>query len=500
MEKKNKIVIAVIAIILFIGIAVGSVYAFTDVFKSPKELFYKYLSQNIQGLDEFDYDETLNNYKNIKEKSYVTTGEISLDIKSENSQIQEISNEVNKMKIKTNQKNMPNKAKSYTDVKLDYDNNNLIQASIIKDNDLYGIKSDMLHEKYISVENSNLKQLAKKLGLDDDNIPDRFEEVNIYDILYISKENRNKIIKNYKEVIDKEISKDKYKVEKDIEIEVNGQKIKTNAYFIKINEKEAINTIIKLLETLKEDNLTLDLIIQKVNKANVNSIINEDEKLSKDNIKEEIEDVIEDLKDELEYIDEDELTIKVYQNKGKTIKTEVSVDDNILSIEKYEDNNENYIVIGIQEDNKETFSIKIKYTVKEESGAKIISGKVTIKEEYSDDISFDFEVETKGKIGTGKSQTNATISFDIEDIKIKLLMNQTVDFDEKVEIEDLDENNSIKINDMEEKEMQNLYGQVYTNIQEQINKKLEDEKFTDLISLFTGNNQTRSHYDLDYDL
>lgn len=79
-------------------------------------------------------------------------------------------------------------------------------------------------------------------------------------------------------------------------------------------------------------------------------------------------------------------------------------------------------------------------------------------------------------------------------------MNQTIDFDEKVEIEDLNESNSIKINDMEEKEIQNLYEQVYKNIQEQTTKKLEDEKFSDLINLFTGNNQTRSHYDLDYDV
>lgn len=188
MEKKNKIIIiTIIAVVLVIAVAMGAVYAFGDAFKSPKDLFYKYLGQNVETFSKLDYDEALNNYKNIEEKSYVTTGEISLDIKSEDSQIQEISNQVNKMKIQTNQKNMPNKAKSYTDVKLDYDNNNLIQASIIKDNDLYGIKSDMLHEKYIAIENNNLKQLAKKLGMDDDNIPNKFEEVNIYIWYFIHK-------------------------------------------------------------------------------------------------------------------------------------------------------------------------------------------------------------------------------------------------------------------------------------------------------------------------
>ena len=154
----------------------------------------------------------------------------------------------------------------------------------------------------------------------------------------------------------------------------------------------------------------------------------------------------------------------------------------------------------MQEKNIQTFNITTKYTVKEENETKTVVGTITIKEKYSDDISFDFEIETKGKIGKGKSQTNATISFDIEDTKIKLLMNQTVDFDEKVEIEELNENNSIKINDMQENEIQNLYDQVYTNIQQQITKKLEDENFADLISLILGTNQTRPHYDLDYNV
>lgn len=499
MEKK-KIIIAVIAISLFIVIAIGAVYAFTDVFKSPKELFYKYLAQNIQTLEEFNYDEVLNDYKNMSEKSYITTGEISLDISSEDTQIQEISNEINKMKIKTEEKNMPKESKSYKDVKLDYDNNNLIQASIIKNNEIYGIKSDILHEKYISVENNNLKQLAQKLGIDENSIPDKFEQVNIYDLLYISKEDRDKITGNYKEILDKELPKNKYKVEKNVEVEINNQKTKANAYILKVDEKETINLIIKLLEKLKEDDLTLDLITEKVNKANINSIIDEDKKLSKDKIQQKIEETLENLKEDLEDADEDELTIKVYEENGKTIKTEILVNEDIIMLEKYKDNNENYIVIKLQEDGSQTFSIITKYIEKEENETKTVTGNVTIKEEYSEDISFDFEIATKGKIGTRESQTNANISFDVEDTKIKIQINQTIDFSQKIEIEDLDENNSIKINSMEENEIQNLYKQIYTNIQEQMNKKLKDEKLAGLINIILGTNEEKPHYDLDYNV
>lgn len=499
MEKKNKIIITtIIAVVLVIAVAMGAVYAFGDAFKSPKDLFYKYLGQNVETFSKLDYDEVLNNYKNVNDKDYTSTGEISINVETENYQIREIADEINKMKITTEEKNISKENKTYADFKIDYDNSNLLEASIIKNGDLYGIKSDFLHDKYISVENNNLKQLAQKLGLDEDSMPDKFEQIDMYDLLYVSKEDRNTILKTYKKVLDEEIGKEKYEIQKNIETTVNGKTIKANAYLVKINEQEAINTIIKLLETLKDDDLTLNLIIEKVNKTNINSMIDEDEKLSKDNIKETIEDAIEDLKDELEYADEDELTIKVYENKGKTVKTEIIVDDNIVSIEKYENNNENYIVIKTQENNEETFNIEIKYTIKEENGTKTTSGKVTIKEEYSDEISFDFNITSKGKVGTGISEVNAQISFNVQDNKFDITIKQTLDFNSKVEIEDLDENNSIKINDMEESEMENLYTQIYENIQKEITSKLEDEKFSGIMNLIPGNNQTKSHYDLDY--
>ena len=41
-------------------------------------------------------------------------------------------------------------------------------------------------------ETKNISQaeLAKKLGMDEENIPDRIEQVNAYDLLYVSKEDR----------------------------------------------------------------------------------------------------------------------------------------------------------------------------------------------------------------------------------------------------------------------------------------------------------------------
>lgn len=499
MEKKNKIIIAIIAVIVVITIAIGAVYATTDLFKSPKDLFYKYLAQNIESSNEFNYDEILNNYKSMREKSYTANGEVSIDIKSDDEDSQEIFDEVNKMKIKTEEKSIPKENKTYTNIKLDYDNSNLLEASLVKNNDVYGVKSDILYDKYITAENNNLKELAKKLGIDEDNIPDKFEEINTYELLYISKEDRNKIVETYKKVLDESFAKDKYTVEKNVETTVNGETVKANAYSIKINEKEALNACIKFLETLKNDDLTLDLVVEKVNMTNINSVMDEDEKLSKDKIKDEIEDAIEDLKDELEYASDDEVTIKVYASKGKTVKTEIVAEEDSISIEKYEKDNEKYVVIKEIEDGDEEFSITIKYNVKEENGTKIVSGNVTVKEKYSDEVGFDFEVSTKGKIGTGVNEVNASISFKADDNKMKLSIKQTVDYDANVEIEDLNDSNSVKINDMSEDEINDLATDISKNLQDKVKEKLEDDNLSDLVKLITGSNLpgTKSTYELD---
>ena len=82
--------------------------------------------------------------------------------------------------------------------------------NIIKNADIYAVQSDMLNDKYIAVENNNLKELAQKLGMDEENIPDRIEQVNAYDLLYVSKEDRKEISNKYKEVINDKINKNNY--------------------------------------------------------------------------------------------------------------------------------------------------------------------------------------------------------------------------------------------------------------------------------------------------
>ena len=278
---------------------------------------------------------------------------------------------INKFKVEFEQKNKPKENKMSSNIKLSYDNKDVVEANLVKNSDIYGIQSDIMHDKYIVVENNNLKELAKKLGMDEESIPDKFEQVESYDLLYVSKEDRKEIVDKYKKVINDKIGKDKYTTEKNVETEINGEKTKTNTYKLTITEKEIYETIKSILETAKDDEKTQELIISKYEMINKN--VQNSEELTKDNIKEYIDDLISDVERELKYASEDSMEIIVYVNKGKTVKIEAKENEDTISAEFFEKDNKNNIVISIED-----YKLNIEYEEKEESNNKSLKGTITI--------------------------------------------------------------------------------------------------------------------------
>lgn len=149
-------------------------------------------------------------------------------------------NNISKFKVEFEQKSKPQEEKMASNIKLRYDNKDVISANLVKNADIYAVQSDIMNEKYIAVENNNLKDLAQKLGIDEKSIPDKFEQVKAYDLLYVSKDDRKEIVDKYKKVINNKISKDKYSTEKKVETEINGEKIKTSTYKLTTIEKRNI--------------------------------------------------------------------------------------------------------------------------------------------------------------------------------------------------------------------------------------------------------------------
>ena len=485
-SKKGLIAAIVVAIIIILALAGGLIYAKTDLFKPADKLFYKYL---LGEKTEFDYDEFLEEVKNAEEKEYSSNGEINanIDMQSISAYARNNLNNINKFKIEFEQKNKPNENKMSSSIKLSYDNKDVVEADLVKNSDIYGIQSDIMHDKYIVVENNNLKELAKKLGMDEENIPDKFEQVEAYDLLYVSKEDRKEIVDKYKQVVNNKIGKDKYTAEKNVETEINGEKVKTNTYKLTITEKEVYETIKSILETAKDDEKTQELIISKYEMINKN--VQNSEELTKDNIKDYIDDLISDVDRELKYASDESMEIIVYVNKGKTVKIEAKENEDTISAEFFEKDNKNNIVISIED-----YKLNIEYELKEESNNKNLKGTITILSDNEEQGKIDYEIAIKGTIGKGKNEITAKLNIEADEEKIELNIKENVNYDEKVTIEDLDSDKIVKLNDMSEDEIKDLFMEVYKKVQTDLPKVLEE---TGISELFGNNTSNYDKYDLD---
>lgn len=471
MKSKSKI-LGIVACIAIIAIICAFVYAKTDLFKSPKELFYKYLGKTIETDKEYDYSKFLEEYKKISQKSYNATTTFSADIKSDDID-EEVSKAISDSKIIVEQKMDPSNEKMYESVELKYKDNEGIKAEVLTSNNQYALKSDILNDKYISIENKNLKDLLSKFGYDNDDIPDEITIMDTYEFLYVSTKDLKTIKQTYKDILDNSISNDNYSAEKNVDITINGESIKSNAYTLTVSEKQLYEAGVKILETLESDDLTLGIIESKLEMLYKNSIIEEDQKYTKDEIKNKINDVLEDLKSNEEYVSEDEnIKITVYEYKGKTVKFVIEAEGNTVSLQKYsKDNNKVIIIEGTEDGNP--------------------IGKFTV----------DYTVDKKGN--DNKYSLKASIGTTIEGVTVKLNVESNADFTSKVEIEDLNNDNSIKLNDLSEEELQKLFEEIFSNVQEQLPKKfeklgLDEETLNELIEEGSVLTQGDSSYD-DYD-
>ena len=256
--KKNKVKALIILVILLI-ILFGIVCAVTDIFRSPKTLFYKYLiNGNIDNITDKTYDDFLEEIQD--ESSYEISGNINIQ-----SQLDTSTNKINMGYSILTDENQ----NKYINLKENSNDENSLNIEFVQNNTLFGIKEKNIYDKYISFDLSKAKETLEKINLDSSQVEDAsaYEKYLLY---YISKEDRKTILNTYKDIIYKNIPDRKYSVEKNVNIDVNGNSYKCNAYKLRLTSEEYSKVYTELLEELKNDELTLNLIVEKYNMANLN--------------------------------------------------------------------------------------------------------------------------------------------------------------------------------------------------------------------------------------
>lgn len=528
--KNKKILIIIIPIIVLLLIGIGLcafAYFATDMFKSPKQLFFKYAGKTLDTSEKFDYDKFLENYKIQSEKSYKSSGEITATVNSDDSDLKQAKEVLDNAKITFVANSIPTKEKHYINIGITYKNNEITKFEGLASNNNYGLKCADLYDKYIYVENNNLKSLARKFGISATYVPDKLEKTNLYELLNVNKETRTKIKDTYYNVLDQKLDSKMFSKEKNAEITVNGEKVKTNAYSLKLNEVEAYDILISLLQTLKDDDTTLDLIIDKAEKSNLKYMIEQSLSstnyssdsisstlntttvtFNKDYLKNSIQSMIDYLQNSKSDASSDNtMKITIYVNNKKPIKIELFAnDESKFNLDITKDNNNNLLSFGVE--GKTVF--KADYTVNKGKNSQKLNGTITIiadgtnipinfniesnkelnkinlkttlpidntmlisRASFGNDATFEIDSQTTGELGKGTNSNTSVISITSGDTTIKVNLKEDITFSDDVSIDDLNTDNGKCLNDMSVSEMETLTKEIIVNFQKVLPIKLQ---------------------------
>ena len=239
--KKRHLIMLITSIVFILCVCASLLFMFffTDIFKSNKTLFSKYISKNIEIID-FINDKDIKSYvEKQKNTPYSLEGSIKTNVTFPDSSQSQIANALQNCSI------------SFSG-KVDTQS---MEFNLYRNNDIYAFKIADLLTKYIGIENNNLKEFAQKMQLSDDTIkaiPNKieFEELNKYTSIF-SEDDLDILKKNYLKIISDNLTDDMFSKEKTAE---------STIYSLNINKTSIKNIRKKILESLKDDELIFNRI------------------------------------------------------------------------------------------------------------------------------------------------------------------------------------------------------------------------------------------------
>lgn len=321
-KKKTLIITGSITVILLV-IVIGLVlYLTTDFLRSDQELFFKYFAGNLEVLDQYLQDPNASTMQALKSAPYTVNSDISFDLVSSNPEIANQTTPPRNFSIAYTKNADPENNKDTSEAKIKYLTKELFKAQYVHDGDLHvmngtnAITSAPVFNIFLGIENNNLKQLAKKMGIEDvSKIPNRLEKISITDLLTLSEEQKEGLQELVVKVANTQISKDKYYHNRGVEIEIDTKQVNANCYGVTLDQEEYKNVIIALLNEISQNEAMISLLLQKI------ILIDSQNDITAENLKQEIQNQVERLRT-VQFASG--ITIEVYEANGKIVRTTIS--------------------------------------------------------------------------------------------------------------------------------------------------------------------------------
>lgn len=474
MGRKKRILIIVLSIITVLILIIGGVLIYlnvaTDAFKSPDELFYKYLYQNGSIADVFDTDLLDRYYQRIENNAYNGTGEVTIKTgmnDNSESDTKEFDTLMNNLKLSYTTKSNLAEKKQETEATIAYNDQEQFKFSVVQDNNNYGIKSNEVVYKYLKLKNENLRDIYTKLGVQDlESIPNQFNKIDYNIYKNMNAQDKATILSTYQNVLNKGILSNHYTKQAKVNLNFNGQSVVANAYSLTLTEEEISSLKISLLETLMTDELTLKYLVQFLQLDSSYTV----------QIKQSIQEEIDNLKRE-QIENNENVRITVYESNMQLLTTIVETPEANYTINNNvsETNQKVTIVKQSNDGNNINTTVTLERNTSDSSNSFKMEQISTTGETTTDRNAI--TVNLNGNVDTGNLELNVKLENLIGNKLNEINYTDKKEFSSSVDIEGLNDDNSVSLNDMTLEEINSLYKSIVERIQYLYNEKLPNIGF-----------------------
>lgn len=445
--KKVRILIISIVVILLLGFAVfGALYFATDIFKSDKELFYKYANQI--SLKDFVDLESYNNYlKRIESMPHSNESSVTINLMNQ----QET--------INYSGYSEPQNKKATSKITINRDNENLLTINYLRDNDLYGLQFVDIINQYIVLKNDNLKEFASKLELgNSDIIPNNIESNKLSE--KINYEELNSVYNKYLNIIIEEIPEESYsKIDKE-NITVGDASAEASGYQINLSSADLQNIRIKILETAQNDEQVFNLI---------NSLTGEN--MSYGDYQANINEILQQNSTQVYNENDNIIKIAVYKQGNSAVKLYILIQSE-ETIGVSLDKTSNGMIITYN-------SVSSGYGLTEETNVSITktinsqdrenwSCILTNKDYSGESQTFNVNIQRIGLLDSNEVAFNVSLYNGNNGIELK----SNTNFSQTLEFEQFSEGNYAVINELSQEQLinltTNLWNMIYNKLQKEI--------------------------------
>lgn len=427
-QKKNtKILLILIIIIVIIILAgVGILVFATDIFKSDKEMFFKYMA-DIGDPKKGFIDEELKQYFEKKNNTpYNDEGEFSVNISSENEQ-KKFEN-VNNFNISFSGQVDTANSKAAQNISLNYSNDVKFPINYKQIENKIGLQTKYVGSKFVAIETEKLNKFSEDLD-DVESYGEMVDKLQKMGKVELTEDEKSHIKDTYITVINQQLEKDKFSKVKESDM---------SGYKLSLTGTDLQNVLVKLLETLKNDQTTVDKL-------------NEYLKIQKNSAKitaSQIDDAIKSIKDDTDFSDKN-FEIAVYQKNRDVCKLVIETTEGTIAIEKKIEGNQQNIVVSYEM--KEDKKSKISFSANFEN----LESLQNIKENYELIMSLP-EV----------AESSTTTDVDSEVVVYKYNFSNDVNFTDSATVEDFSSDNSLMLTDYDSDQVSSFLNAVVERISE----------------------------------